>query len=484
MSDEKIEAPLEDVSHGQPHMAPVSMRPDVLLFFLMEVLCDAGLLAVMAAYPAWLNLLFSSRYPLLNGIIFGAFGLGVLLTYYNFVRLTREERILFRAVRVSRHSLELGPAMASLPRSGVRARLLGVLSRPERASDGDPDGRDDLEVKEGIRVSWGRYVAGVLTLLGLLGTFLGLMLAIEAMRDLLELKDFQAFFTGVVGALDGMGTAFSTSLAGICGAVVLGFQQLLLHQAQSAWLGRLNLFISREVGPRVQVTEDTEGLEVEMARLRQAMASFRTDTTTASTEMRAAAQALAERTGAMAESSNAVLAALDRQEDRWRKVEDALLELRRMAESENRSLLEMVGHRVEGLELEHADVATEQGEEPAGQGGEPGGGEAVADPRQLAELQRMSGLLGSIYREMALVVRGAAHKLEGSQGEMTRLIRQLIKRSDAQSANSTHQILLLRNLLKYIGKDEEQLRAVLDQVVREQEELRAGRPPDSGGESG
>jgi hypothetical protein len=477
MSDEKTEAPLEDVSLGQPHMAPVSMRPDVLLFFLLEVLCDAGLLAVMAAYPAWLNLLLSSRYPVLNGIIFSAFGLGVLLTYYNFARLTREERILFRAVRASRHSLELGPAMVSLPRSGVRARLLGVLSRPERASEGDPDGRDDLEVKEGIRVSWGRYVAGVLTLLGLLGTFLGLMLAIEAMRDLLELKDFQAFFTGVVGALDGMGTAFSTSLAGICGAVVLGFQQLILHQAQSAWLGRLNLFISREVGPRVQVTEDTEGLEVEMARLRQAMASFRTDTTMASTEMRAAAQALAERTGVMAESSNAVLAALDRQEDRWRKVEDALLELRRMAESENRSLLEMVGHRMEGLELEHADVTAEPSE-PGEEAAVPSG-EAAADPRQLAELQRMSGLLGSIYREMALVVRGAAHKLEGSQGEMTRLIRQLIKRSDAQSANSTHQILLLRNLLKYIGKDEEQLRTVLDQVVREQEELRAGRPPDS-----
>ena len=460
---------------GGPSLTPVSLRPDVLLFFLLEVLCDAGLLVVLAAYPAWLNLLLSSRYPALNGIIFGAFGLGVLLTYFNFVRLVREERILFMAVRTSRRSLELEAAMATVPRSGVRARLMGVLARPEQANLGDPDGREDLEVKEGIRVSWGRYIAGVLTLLGLLGTFLGLMLAIEAMRDLLQLKDFQAFFTGVVGALDGMGTAFSTSLAGICGAVVLSFQQLLLHQAQAAWLGRLNLFISRELAPRVQVAQDVEGLEVEMARLRQSMASFRTDTTLASTELRAAAQALAQRTGLLAESSNAVLSALDRQEDRWRKVEDALLELQRMASSENRSLLEMVGHRVD--DLARSRPAGGEGARPEEEGvDEPGvAGEGPEDPRQLAELQRMSGLLGSIYREMALVVRGAAHKLEGSQGEMTRLIRQLIKRSDAQSANSTHQILLLRNLLKYIGKDEEQLRQVLEQVVKEQEEVRLGQ---------
>ena len=472
MNEEQSRAPDESVSAAGP--APVSMRPDVLLFFLMEVLFDAGLLTVLASYPAWLNLLLSSRYPALNGIIFGAFGVGVLLTYFNFVRLAREERILFRAVRVCRHHLELSPALAGLPRSGVKARLDSVLARPERAGDGDPDGREDLEVKEEIRVSWGRYITGVLTLLGLLGTFLGLMLAIEAMRDLLELKDFQAFFTGVVGALDGMGTAFSTSLAGICGAVVLGFQQLMLHQAQTAWLGRLNLFISREPAPRVQVSEDVEGLEVEMARLRQAMAGFRTDTTMASTELRAAAQALAERTGVLAESSSAVMAALDRQEDRWRQVEDALRELRRMAESENRSLLEMVGHRVENLELDQTAPA---GEEAApGAPGQEEAGEAVTDPRQLAELQRMSGLLGSIYREMALVVRTAAHKLEGSQGEMTRLIRQLIKRSDAQAANSTHQILLLRNLLQYIGKDEAQLRAILDSVVREQEEAAAPAP--------
>jgi len=479
MSEEQSKARDELVSAAT--LAPVSLRPDVLFFFLLEVLFDAGLLTVLATYPAWLNLLLSSRYPALNGVIFGAFGVGVLLTYYNFVRLAREERILFQAMRASRHSVELTGAVMAVPRSGVRARLEGVFARPERAKEGDPDGQEDLEVKEEIRVSWGRYITGVLTLLGLLGTFLGLMLAIEAMRDLLELKDFQAFFTGVVGALDGMGTAFSTSLAGICGAVVLGFQQLLLHQAQSAWLGRLNLFISRELAPRVQTREDVEGLEVEMARLRQAMAAFRTDTTMASTELRAAAQTLAERTGVLAESSSAVLAALDRQEDRWRKVEDALLELRRMAESENRSLLEMVGHRVEDLELERTATA-DDGEEGAGAIGQEAAGEVAADPRQLAELQRVSGLLGSIYREMALVVRTAAHKLEGSQGEMTRLIRQLIKRSDAQAANSTHQILLLRNLLQYIGKDEEQLRGILEQVVREQEEASAQAPEPEAGE--
>ncbi len=465
-----------------PTPVAISMRPDALLLLLLEVLFDTGLLVIVAKYPYWLQLLLSSRYPALNGIIFGVFGVGVLLTYLNFFRLVREERLLFRAVRICRRSLTPAEALQALPRSAVGERLRSVLARPERAGEGDPEGQDNLEIKEAIRVSWGRYITGVLTLLGLLGTFLGLMLAIEAMRDLLELKDFQAFFKGVVGALDGMGTAFSTSLAGICGAVILGFQQLLIYQAQSAWMARLNLFISRELAPQVEVKESVGGLEVELARLRRSLTDFRTDTTVASTELRAAAQALAEHTGVLAESSKAVLSTLDRQEDRWRGVEDALRDLHLLAENENRALLELVGHHVSGLELETAKGETPGAEGEgdavaAGQGGEGDGGGA-ADPQLLAEVQRMSGLLSSIYREMALVIRTAANKLDGSQGEMTRLIRRLIKRSDAQSASSTHQILLLRNLLQYMGKDEAKLRQILDQVALEkpQEEVEEDEP--------
>ena len=197
---------------------------------------------------------------------------------------------------------------------------------------------------------------------------------------------------------------------------------------------------------------------------------------------RAAAQALAEHTGVLAESSKAVLSTLDRQEDRWRGVEDALRDLHLLAENENRALLELVGHHVSGLELETAKGETPGAEGEgdavaAGQGGEGDGGGA-ADPQLLAEVQRMSGLLSSIYREMALVIRTAANKLDGSQGEMTRLIRRLIKRSDAQSASSTHQILLLRNLLQYMGKDEAKLRQILDQVALEkpQEEVEEDEP--------
>ncbi len=454
-----------------PAPVAVSLRPDVLLYLLMEVLFDAGLLFIAATFPGWLQLLSNSRYPALNMAIFSVFGVGVLLTYINFFRLVREERLLFRAVRACRRTGAPGAVVAEMPRrSAVAARLQAALARPDRARDGDPEGQDALEIREAARVGWGRYITGVLTLLGLLGTFLGLMLAIEAMRDLLDLKDFQAFFQGVVGALDGMGTAFSTSLAGICGAVILGFQQLLIYQAQSAWMARTGQFISHELAPQLQDTESVGGLEVEFARLRQALGEFRVDTTGASVELRAAAQALGERTAVLAESSSAVLAVLDRQEDRWRAVEDALRDLHRLAERENRALLEMVGHQLDNLELAGQERgpgdATPEPDAPDAEAAEGAGG--GADPRVAAELQRVSGLLSAIYREMALVIRSSANKLEGSQAELTRLVRRLIKRSDAQSANATHQILLLRNLLRYMGKDEEQLRQILDQVAREE----------------
>ena len=77
-----------------------------------------------------------------------------------------------------------------------------------------------------------RYMTGLLIFLGLLGTFWGLLLTVSAIADVIGgmsvgSGDLNALFeqlkTGLGRPLKGMGTAFSSSMFGLAGALVLTY---------------------------------------------------------------------------------------------------------------------------------------------------------------------------------------------------------------------------------------------------------------------
>ena len=86
-----------------------------------------------------------------------------------------------------------------------------------------------------------RYLIGLLIFLGLLGTFWGLLETIESVSETIANLDFsqesQKLFLllkeGLEKPLSGMGTAFSSSLFGLGGSLVLGFFDLQSSQAQN-----------------------------------------------------------------------------------------------------------------------------------------------------------------------------------------------------------------------------------------------------------
>ena len=86
-----------------------------------------------------------------------------------------------------------------------------------------------------------RYLIGLLIFLGLLGTFWGLLETIESVSETVENLDFsqesQKLFLllkeGLEKPLSGMGTAFSSSLFGLGGSLILGFFDLQSSQAQN-----------------------------------------------------------------------------------------------------------------------------------------------------------------------------------------------------------------------------------------------------------
>ena len=98
-----------------------------------------------------------------------------------------------------------------------------------------------------------RYMIGLLVFLGLLGTFWGLLGTIDAVGTViggLELgnRDFAKVFSelkaGLMGPLSGMGTAFSSSLFGLGGSLVLGFLDIQAGHAQNRFYDGLEEWLS------------------------------------------------------------------------------------------------------------------------------------------------------------------------------------------------------------------------------------------------
>ncbi|MDA9289238.1 MotA/TolQ/ExbB proton channel family protein, partial [Alphaproteobacteria bacterium] len=113
-----------------------------------------------------------------------------------------------------------------------------------------------------------RYMIGLLVFLGLLGTFWGLLQTISSVSGVINTIDFNinglnnsgnSLFMdiqkGLSAPLDGMSTAFSSSLFGLAGSLILGFLDLQVGQASNRffneledWLSQMAIFTTSETG--------------------------------------------------------------------------------------------------------------------------------------------------------------------------------------------------------------------------------------------
>jgi hypothetical protein len=98
-----------------------------------------------------------------------------------------------------------------------------------------------IRLDEGREIS--RYMIALLVFLGLLGTFWGLLETVDAVVKVIQGlkvnpgedfgKLFERFQGGLYDTLKGAGVAFSTSLFGLGGSLILGFLDLQAAQAQN-----------------------------------------------------------------------------------------------------------------------------------------------------------------------------------------------------------------------------------------------------------
>ncbi len=192
---------------------------------------------------------FSANFGL-NGLIVGVLLLGIIYNFRQVVLLfpevtwieryrnaaptlstTRSPKLLApMATMLGEHSGTL-----SLSTMSMRSLLDGISSRLDESRD------------------LSRYTVGLLIFLGLLGTFWGLLETIRSIGDVISGLgigggDVAAVFgelkAGLAAPLSGMGTAFSSSLFGLAGSLVLGFLDLQAGQAQNRFYNDLEEWLS------------------------------------------------------------------------------------------------------------------------------------------------------------------------------------------------------------------------------------------------
>lgn len=205
-------------------------------------------LAIVAFIAAILTRQISSAFatnPGLNGLILGVLIVGILLTFQQTVRLFREVRWVnsFRAGSEVTEPVLLAPMKALLSRSStmalstssMRSMLDSIATRLDESRD----------------IS--RYLIGLLVFLGLLGTFWGLLETIGSIGETIASLDpgtgdtsavLDALKAGLAAPLAGMGTAFSSSLFGLAGSLVLGFLDLQAGRAQTRFYTELENWLS------------------------------------------------------------------------------------------------------------------------------------------------------------------------------------------------------------------------------------------------
>ncbi len=221
--------------------------PKVYLVRMIVFMLVVSILAVVL-FPHMQRAFMAN--PGLNGVIIGALLLGVVYSFRMVWRLWPEINWV-NGFRIANPGLELthtprllGP-MATLFRDRPSRTVLSPISMRSLL--------DSLASRLDEARDISRYLVGLLIFLGLLGTFWGLLETVSSVGDAIRSLDvtsaqsatvFEELKSGLEKPLSGMGLAFSSSLFGLAGSLILGFLELQASQAQNRFYNDLEDWLS------------------------------------------------------------------------------------------------------------------------------------------------------------------------------------------------------------------------------------------------
>jgi hypothetical protein len=228
---------------------PLFSQPvrQILMMLVVLVLVAAGASII---YGKILTVFVDN--PWLNGTILVVFLIGVLTCFSQVAQLVQsvswieafargrsdgEYRTAPRLLAPLAHLFRVrGTRAGQIPYSSARSILESVSARIEEARDIT------------------RYITNLLIFLGLLGTLYGLTTTVPAVVDTIRalapkegessVEVFQKLMTGLEAQLGGMGTAFSSSLLGLAGSLVVGLLELFAGHGQNRFYRELEDWLS------------------------------------------------------------------------------------------------------------------------------------------------------------------------------------------------------------------------------------------------
>jgi hypothetical protein len=223
-------------------------------YLLRMLVFLAAVAAVTAVLSDKLRAAFANNPPL-NSLIGFVLLAGIVWNLRQVLRLTPEVRWI-EAFRTApeRAAAALPPTLLAPMASMLVARADTADGRRMTLSAAITRGMlDSLASRLDESRELSRYTTGLLIFLGLLGTFWGLLLTVGSVSDVIGglsvgSGDINAMFeqlkSGLARPLHGMGTAFSSSMFGLSGALVLGFLDLTAGQAQNRFFNELEEWLA------------------------------------------------------------------------------------------------------------------------------------------------------------------------------------------------------------------------------------------------
>lgn len=216
----------------------------MILFLLLAAV------AVVAAYDIVFRIFMHN--PILNGLILGVLLVGIVYIFRRVLSLKPEIRWI-EAFRTNKPGFSLQAAPRLL---GPVAGALGEQERRGRVVLPAMSVRyllDSISTRLDESRDISRYQVGLLIFLGLLGTFWGLLETINAVGNVINnlsigegdlVTVFDDLKAGLAAPMAGMGTAFSSSLFGLAGSLILGFLDLQAGQAQNSFYNEMEEWLS------------------------------------------------------------------------------------------------------------------------------------------------------------------------------------------------------------------------------------------------
>jgi hypothetical protein len=244
-----------------PSVHRTMSTPGLYLWRMFVFLVLVGLLVAVLYRQLWDAMLNNL---VLNALICFVLVAGTLFAFQQVLRLYPEIRWV-NAFRIADPGLAIShrPVLLAPMATMLRDRTGSLsLSATSMRSIMDSIGSRLDEARD-----TGRYLVGLLVFLGLLGTFWGLLDTIQSVGKAIGALDsrasdsvsmFDELKNGLAAPLRGMGTAFSSSLLGLGGSLVLGFLELQASHAHGRFYNELEEWLSgiTELAPGASHSSD------------------------------------------------------------------------------------------------------------------------------------------------------------------------------------------------------------------------------------